>query len=147
MHTHETYVVWNGKLETGEGRFELGSGALSGTFDSGSRFGGGFDATPEELLGTAHAACFTMALVTVLEAAGLDFESIETRAEVKIQPSHGSQASVDSIDSICLHTRGCIPGIDGARFKEYADAARSMSMLSQALAATSIRIETELSSR
>ena len=97
----------------------------------GSRFGDDRKGTnPEEILGAAHAGCFTMAFAFALEGAGITATSIDTKAAVRlVQEGAGFK-----IDRIALEMEAVIPGIDQAKFDELAAGAKANCPLSKALA-------------
>jgi len=76
-------AAWSGDLKTGKGTISTQSGALkSQPYGFNTRFGDTPGTNPEELLGAAHAGCFTMALSNILGEAGLVAQSLDTKAEV-----------------------------------------------------------------
>src|SRR5262245_24049344 len=86
MPTHKAEAEWKGNLAQGSGRLKLGSGAFDGPYSFKSRFEEGQAATnPEELIGAAHAGCFSMALAAQLSRAGLTPTRIHTTAQVKLE--------------------------------------------------------------
>ena len=86
MPTHKAEAEWKGNLAQGSGRLKVGSGAFDGPYSFKSRFEEGQSATnPEELIGAAHAGCFTMALVAQLSRAGFTPARIHTAATVKLE--------------------------------------------------------------
>src|SRR5947209_11691509 len=86
MPTHKAEAEWKGNLAEGGGRLQVGSGAFDGPYSFKSRFEEGQSATnPEELLGAAHAGCFTMALSAQLSRSRLTPERIHTSARVKLE--------------------------------------------------------------
>lgn len=81
-------AVWSGSLKEGKGEVSTESGALAGVpYSFATRFGGSSGSNPEELLGAAHAACFSMALSNVLGGKGITPERIETTSKVTLDPS------------------------------------------------------------
>src|SRR3954451_4868663 len=99
---------WAGSLEQGSGTMALGSGAFEGAYSFQSRFEEGDGTNPEELLGAAHAGCFSMYLSLVLGQQGHEPESIETEARVDL----GESDAGPTVTRIALTTRGRVPGID-----------------------------------
>src|ERR1700757_3491595 len=86
MPTRKANAEWKGNLAEGSGRLSVGSGAFDGPYSFKSRFEEGQSATnPEELLGAAHAGCFTMALAAQLTRARLVPTRIQTEARVKLE--------------------------------------------------------------
>lgn len=81
-------AVWTGSLKEGAGEVSTESGAIAGVpYSFATRFGGNAGSNPEELLGAAHAACFSMALSNVLGGEGIVAERIETTSKVSLDPS------------------------------------------------------------
>lgn len=81
-------AVWTGSLKEGKGQVSTESGALSAIpYSFATRFGGSQGSNPEELLGAAHAACFSMALSNVLGGKGITPDRIETTSKVTLDPS------------------------------------------------------------
>src|SRR4030042_4980676 len=99
---------------------KLGSGAYEGPFSFASRFESGTGTNPEELIGAAHAGCFSMALSGMLTKAGFPPKKIQTQAKVHIEKV-GEGFKITKIE---LHTEADIPGIDKAKFVELAEAAK-----------------------
>ena len=114
------------------------TGALDSPYSFRSRFVGGGETNPEELLGASHAACFSMALSGVLTKEGHPPASIHTKASVHIDPVEGGFA----ITKIELETEGVVPGIDQAAFEAAAAGAKAGCPLSKALAAVPITLKT-----
>jgi len=109
---------------------KLGSGAYEGAYSFSSRFENGTGTNPEELLGAAHAGCFTMALSAGLGRAGITPTRLHTTAKVHLGVSDGGP----SITQIDLEVEGEVPGIDAATFTEHAEAAKKGCPVSRALA-------------
>jgi osmotically inducible protein OsmC len=118
----------------------FGSGAYEGAYSYASRMENGTGTNPEELLGAAHAGCFSMALSLILGNAGFTPEDIHTTARVHFENAGGGFA----ITSIDLQTEARVPGIDEAAFKEHASTAKQNCPVSRALAATEITLEARL---
>ena len=133
MATRNASAQWQGTLKEGDGTMALGSGAWEGPFTYTSRFEEGQGTNPEELIGAAQAGCFTMELSSALAKAGHPVESVRTEARVHLRDVGGSPA----IAQIELVTRGRVPGIDDARFKEMAAEAKQGCIISRALAGVS----------
>ena len=76
---------WHGDLKAGQGAIRLGSGAFEGKYSFGTRFEGAPGTNPEELLGAAHAGCFSMALALGLTQAGHTPVRVHTTATVKLE--------------------------------------------------------------
>ena len=107
---------WQGDLRSGKGQVRLGSGAYEGPYSFRSRFESGDGTNPEELIGAAHAGCFSMALAAGLSAAGHPPERIRTVATVHIESQDGGFA----IPRVELQLTAAIAGIDEERFQELA---------------------------
>jgi lipoyl-dependent peroxiredoxin len=141
MPIRRAEAEWNGNLAEGSGRLKLGSGVFDGPYSFKSRFEEGQSATnPEELLGAAHAGCFTMALTAQLSRAGIAPERIHTEARVKLE----KVGEAFAITVIELETEARIPGIDDATFQKYALDAKQNCPVSKALAGTEIRLTAKL---
>ncbi len=120
---------WAGDLKTGNGNIKIGSGAFEGAYSFTTRFEGTKGTNPEELLGAAHAACFSMALGHALAQAGHVATSVETKATVHLDKV-GDGMSITRID---LDTRGVVPGISAAVFADFAEKTKSGCIVSRAL--------------
>jgi len=140
MPTRKSSAVWNGKLKDGRGTIKLGSGLLEAPYSFSSRFEEGEGTNPEELLGAAHAACFSMSLSAGLSQAGYVPKSISTSAQVTINLV-GQGFKITRID---LDTEAAVPGIEPARFLEQAELAKVNCPVSQALRATEITLRAKL---
>ena len=141
MPTRKAEAEWKGNLAEGSGRLKVGSGAFDGPYSFKSRFEEGQAATnPEELIGAAHAGCFTMALTAQLSRAGTAPRRIHTTAQVALERV-GEQFSITKIQ---LETEADIPGIDNAAFQKYALEAKQGCPVSKALAGTEIRLNATL---
>ena len=143
MPVRKAEAEWEGNLAEGGGKLKVGSGAFAGPYSFKSRFEEGQSATnPEELLGAAHAGCFTMALTAQLSRASITPTRIHTEAKVKLEKV-GEAFSITEID---LQTEAEVPGIDDATFQKYALDAKQNCPLSKALAATPIHLTAKLKS-
>ena len=132
---------WRGDLKSGEGTLALGSGAFRGAYSYKSRFESGTGTNPEELLGAAHAACFSMALSAALAQSGHVAERVHTKATVQFGPAGGGFA----ISRIDLDTEASVPGLDDeALFMEIATNAKQNCPVSKALAAIEIGLSAKL---
>lgn len=140
MATRKAEAVWEGNFRDGAGTVSLGSGAFEGSYSAASRFEEGDGTNPEELLGAAHAGCFSMALSLGLQRAGYDATRIHTVAKVHLNKVENG-FKVTSID---LETEATVPGIDEATFLEKAEIAKEHCPISQALAATEITLQAKL---
>ena len=141
MPSRKAEAHWEGTLAEGAGRLKLGSGAFEGPYSFKSRFEEGQSATnPEELIGAAHAGCFTMALTAQLTRAGSPPTRIDTTAQVKLEKV-GEAFAITKID---LETEAEIPGIDDATFQKHANDAKQNCPVSKALAGTEISLNAKL---
>lgn len=140
MQKSQAQAKWKGTLKQGKGVMKLGSGAFEGNYSFGTRFEGAKGTTPEELIGAAHAGCFSMALAMLLEKAGYEPRQIRTQAEVSLdQVDDGFK-----ITAIKLHTKAEVPGMDADAFEQQAQAAKKGCPVSRALAGTRIELQAEL---
>jgi osmotically inducible protein OsmC len=140
MPTRTAEAVWNGSLIEGKGRLTVGSKAFEGPYDWKSRSGDGTSTNPEELLGAAHAGCFSMALSHQLAQAGHPPTRVRTTAKVSFE----KQTEGFAITGILLQTEAQVPGIDEAAFQKFAQGAKEGCPVSKALAATKITLEAKL---
>lgn len=140
MPARTAQAVWNGNLQEGNGNLKVGSGAFEGPYNFVSRFEAGAQVNPEELLGAAHAGCFSMALAARLAREGYTVNSVETTANVHLEKGE----SGFKISRIDLVTRGSIDGIDEGYFKEAAEATKSGCIVSQALSAVPMTVDAAL---
>jgi lipoyl-dependent peroxiredoxin len=141
MPIRKAEAEWKGNLAEGSGRLKVGSGAFDGPYSFKSRFEDGNSATnPEELIGAAHAGCFTMALTAQLSLAGITPSRIHTDAKVKLEKV-GEGFSITQIE---LETEAVIPGVDDATFQKYALDAKQNCPVSKALAGTEILLTAKL---
>ena len=125
-------VHWEGQGKKGIGQISTETGALKAyPYGFGSRFEDDRKGTnPEEILGAAHAACFTMAFSFACDRAGIATSSVDTKAVVRL----AKQGEGFVIDRIALTREATVPGIDEAKFQEIAAAAKRECPLSKALA-------------
>lgn len=140
MPTRTADAEWEGDLQTGQGHMRLGSGAFEGAYDFRSRMGDGAGTNPEELIGAAHAGCFSMALAAGLGATGYTPERIATQAEVHFGQVEGGFA----ITRIELSTQASVPGIDADAFQAQAETAKKNCPVSKALAGVEITLDAKL---
>jgi osmotically inducible protein OsmC len=131
VKTHGS-AAWSGGIKDGKGSISTKSGALQAyPYGFASRFEGKPGSNPEELIGAAHAACFTMALSLILGEAGLTVERMETTAEVTLDKVSDGFA----ITAVHLTLEAKIPGADDARFQELAAKAKAGCPVSKLLKA------------
>ena len=127
---------WEGDLRSGSGKMRLGSGAFEGAYSFKTRFEGAPGTNPEELLGAAHAGCFSMALSLGLTKAGKPPSSIDTKAVVILEGLE--------ITRIDLTTRGVVPGLTDAEFQAMAEDAKANCIVSKALKAVPMTLQATL---
>jgi osmotically inducible protein OsmC len=132
MNEKNATVHWEGGGRKGRGKISTETGALKEyPYGFASRFEDDRSGTnPEEILGAAHAACFTMAFAFACEKAGLTPTAVDTKAGVRLV----KQGEGFAIDRIALTLQATVPGVDDARFQEIANAAKRECPLSKALA-------------
>jgi lipoyl-dependent peroxiredoxin len=120
---------WDGTLTEGNGVMRTGKGGLEGNYSFKSRFEEGEGTNPEELIGAAHAGCFSMALSKGLADAGFTPVSIETTASVHLDRVDGAQ----TVTQIDLVTVANAPGIDDATFQKVAEGTKEGCPISRLL--------------
>lgn len=140
MPVRKANAVWEGDIRGGNGKVALGSGAFEGRYSFGSRFEDGAGTNPEELVGAAHAGCFSMALSGGLGRGGHTPKRIATTAKVHIEKV-GEGFSITRIE---LDTEAEVPGIDEATFQDFANKAKEGCPVSKALAGTQITLNAKL---
>lgn len=128
---------WEGDLKHGKGTVRFGSGAFEATYSFATRFGDTPGTNPEEMIGAAHAACFSMAFSAGLSAAGHVPTSVETKATVTVESKDGGWA----ITGIALDCRANVPGISRADLERIAGDAKAGCPVSKALAAVPITLQ------
>src|SRR5262249_5747190 len=123
-------AVWQGGIKDGKGAISTKSGALKEyPYGFSSRFEGKPGTNPEELIGAAHAGCFTMALSLILGEAKLTAEHMETTAEVTLD----KVADGFAITSVHLSLKAKVPGADQGKFEELANKAKAGCPVSKVL--------------
>jgi osmotically inducible protein OsmC len=140
MAIRHAKAVWEGNLQAGKGRMSLGSGAFEGQYSFSSRFEEGVGTNPEELIGAAHAGCFSMALAATLGNSGFEPKSVKTTAKVHLVKKESGFV----IPSIDLETEAEVPGMDHAKFQELAETAKKNCPVSKALAGVEIKLAAKL---
>ena len=140
MPTRSAQATWTGDLKGGKGDFKGQSGAIGGNYSFGTRFENAPGTNPEELIGAAHAACFSMALAAGLGKAGHNPKRVHTSADVTVD----KVGEGFKITKIKLKTEAEVPGIDEKAFKEAAEKTKTGCPVSQALSATPIELEATL---
>jgi len=132
MITRQGKAVWTGGLEDGNGSID--SDEITSAYSFASRFEHGDGVSPEELIGDAHAGCYSMALAHELEEAGYTPVSVRSTADVHFDPE------VLAIPKIELRTEATVEGIDEQTFQEIAEAAKEGCPVSKALAGADITL-------
>ncbi len=137
MAIRHSSAVWKGNLTEGQGTMRLGSGLYEGPFTRASRFESGPGTNPEELIGAAHAGCFSMFLSALLSKSGFPPAEIRTTATVTL----GDGPTITLIE---LETEGRVPGCDEKTFLEHAEQAKAGCPVSKALAAVPMKLTARL---
>lgn len=134
-------AVWNGDLKAGSGHLTTGSKVLAQQlYNFVSRFEDGSATNPEELLGAAHAGCFSMALVAGLGRAGIPVQTVTTEAKVTLETVEGKP----TITRIDLHAHAVAPGADRAQIQEIAEGTKTGCVVSRALASVPMFLTTQI---
>jgi osmotically inducible protein OsmC len=141
MPIRKAQAVWEGTL--GDGKGKIAFGGFEGAYSFASRFEEGPGTNPEELIGAAHAGCFSMALALELEQAGFTPKRIETGAEVSLSKSGAGF----SIDSITLRTNVWAEGVDYDTLVRLMEVAKKNCPVSKALAGTQIKASAKLTEK
>ena len=131
---------WKGDLKGGNGRVKLGSGAYEGAYSFTSRFENGKGANPEELIGAAHAGCFSMALANSLATAGFTPTSIHTNADVHL----GKDDKGVLVNLIELKVDAVVPKVDEATFQQHVEKTKVGCIISRALASVPTTVKATL---
>jgi osmotically inducible protein OsmC len=129
MPVRTSTARWEGSIGDGKGTMQVGT-AWEGPYSAPSRFESADGTNPEELLGAAHAGCFSMALAAALTRAGTPPTRIETSAAVHIEKGEDGW----EVTRIDLTTEGEVPGVDQGAFQEAAEGAKAGCPVSKALA-------------
>lgn len=140
MITRKADARWEGDLTSGKGTIKLGSGAFEGPYSFGTRFEGTPGANPEELLGAAHAGCFSMALAAGLGKAGHQVKRVSTTAHVALEKSDAGFG----ISHITLETVAEVPGLSDAEFQRFAEDTKTGCIVSRALASVPMTLKATL---
>ena len=126
-------AIWSGNLKDGKGTLTTESGVLSATpYSFRTRFESEKGTNPEELIGAAHAGCFTMALSMILGMAGMTAEKLETEATITLEQKDGGFA----VTASHLDVKATIPGANAAAFEKAAQTAKANCPISKLLNAT-----------
>jgi lipoyl-dependent peroxiredoxin len=138
--TRTAEAFWAGPVQEGSGSIRLGSGAFDGPYSVKSRTADGKGTNPEELIGGAHAGCYSMMLSALLSGAGTPPKSIHTTAKVQLERLEAGL----TITKILLSTEAEVPGLDAARFQEVAEEAKKNCPVSRALTGVQIELAAKL---
>ncbi len=128
MPVRKSEAVWQGSLKEGSGRMRLASGLYEGPYTFSSRFEEAAGTNPEELVGAAHAGCFSMFLASLLTDAGHPPEKVHTTASVHL----GAGPTIVKIELDCEVS---VAGLDDVEFQALAAQAKQACPVSKALAA------------
>lgn len=140
MPVRQAKAQWEGDLREGRGSMKLGSGTWEGPFSFTSRMESGTGTNPEELIGAAHAGCYSMALSNTLAKAGHKPRKIQTSAQVHFE----KVGDGFSITRIQLATEGTVPGITEQDFRQLAEDAKNNCVVSRALKGVTIELQSTL---
>ena len=140
MPQRKANAIWKGDLKGGKGTMKFGSGAFEGAYSFASRFEEGTGTNPEELVGAAHAGCYSMALSNELAQAGFTPKSVETNANVTLEMIDGAP----TISKIKLTVKATIPDIEDDEFQEFANGAKENFPVSKALGGVNISVDATL---
>ncbi|MDR3609750.1 MAG: OsmC family protein [Ignavibacteriaceae bacterium] len=141
MPIRKASAVWKGNLKDGSGNINTESGTLKNTaFNFVSRFETGNQTNPEELLGAAHSACFSMALANSLASAGFKVNSVSTEDKVHIEKLE----SGFTITKIEMNSEADVEGIDNATFQRHANETKTGCPVSKALNVKEIILNAKL---
>ena len=120
---------WQGTLTEGSGTIRTGKGGFEGNYSFKSRFEEGEGTNPEELIGAAHAGCFSMAFSKALSDAGYPPRSVDTTANVHLDKTDAGM----TVTRIDLDSTGDVPGIEVAEFQKIAEGAKEGCPISRLL--------------
>jgi osmotically inducible protein OsmC len=140
MPVRRATAEWKGDGPTGSGVVSTETGAVDGPYSWSGRFESGAGTNPEELLGAAHAGCFSMALSNDLAKAGFIPDSVRTEAQVHLEKVDGRNTVV----RIVLDTVAQVPGIDPETFRKHAEGAKANCPISRVLTGTQVQLNARL---
>jgi lipoyl-dependent peroxiredoxin len=140
MVKRKSSAVWEGNLREGKGTMKVGAGVFEGKYSFASRFADGQGTNPEELVGAAHAGCFSMALSGLLTEAGFKPQRVSTTATVKVDKTPGGF----SVVGIELDTEAVVPGIEEAEFLKQAVIAKENCPISKLVTGAPIELKAKL---
>ena len=137
MAVRTSEATWTGDLREGKGVMKIGKGVYEGPYTYASRFETGEGTNPEELVGAAHAGCYSMFLSSLLTKAGFPPQRVHTTATVHLTEG-------PTISLIELNCEAQVPGCDEKVFQEQAVAAKAACPVSKALASVQITLKAKL---
>ena len=140
MPSRTSSAQWEGGLKDGKGTMKVGAGAYQGPYSFASRFESGNGTNPEELIAAAHAGCYSMALSATIEKNGFKPKRVATTARVHLEKV-GEGFSITRIE---LNSEAEVPGIDKAKFMEFAEGAKKGCPVSKVLAGAQIELNAKL---
>jgi osmotically inducible protein OsmC len=141
MSIRKATSEWRGNLKDGSGTLGTASGVLSNTpYNFVSRFEEGSNTNPEELIGAAHAGCFSMALAHGLSEAGFTPNWVRTTASVHLNAVDGKP----TVNLIELNCEADVPSISAEKFNEVAEGTKTGCPISRALASVPVQLNAKL---
>jgi len=142
MSKHRGSAIWSGPVPTGKGSMKFGLGGPEVPYNLTARVEEEKGTNPEQLIAAAHAGCFSMALTSDLEDAGIDGNSVT----IKTEATATLEAKADGfwITEIHLVCRGTVPGMSDADFKTYAEKAKKTCPVSKLYASANITLDAAL---
>ena len=138
MSVRNATAKWNGTLKDGNGKMKFAD--YEGPYTFASRFEEGKGTNPEELVGAAHAGCYSMFLSALLSGDNHNPESVETKATVHLEKDDVGP----KITHIDLECKVKVAGVDEKAFQEYAAKAKANCPISRLLAGTDINLKAQL---
>lgn len=140
MPVRKAHAVWEGNLLQGNGKISLEQGTFERPYSFRSRFEEGEGTNPEELIGAAHAGCFSMALSHELDQAGFSPQRVKTTANVNLTKT-GEGFEISEIELVAEAT---VPNIQEKIFLEHAENAKNNCPVSKALKGVRIKLQAKL---
>ncbi len=140
MITRKASAQWSGDLKNGLGKITTGGVINNAEYSFTSRFEDGVGTNPEELLGTAHAACFSMELANKLSLDGYSVDRIHTTDSVHLEKKENGFA----ISKIVVTCEATVQGINKEEFLKYAENAKNNCIVSKALSGVLMELKTTL---
>ncbi|MCP5061696.1 MAG: OsmC family peroxiredoxin [Ignavibacteriae bacterium] len=137
MGKHYAKAKWEGSLKNGNGKFNFTG--YEGPFTFKSRFEDGTETSPEELVGAAHAGCYSMFLAALIGKKDITPTSIETKATVVLGEDNGPK-----VTSITLNCEAVVPGLSEEDFQQLALDAKAGCPISRLLTGTEVFLEAKL---